>query len=196
VIDTVAILYEDERGGVRDFPLHTLVVNSVADRLGLQPAQLKHRFEDIPKKGDSKLLKACETEAPRMLHRVIVAIFDADKLHRLLKQPRDTSREELLQQLRARCSDPRLVILLLEDNVESLVSAAATCLGRDVPDQKSNTSRDKVLAAAAWAADTVRTCIREALPSFAHITEELAHQMTVVGLLALADQMGDADGNK
>ena len=156
----VAILYEDERGGVRDFPLHT-VVNTVADLAARSPAKTPH------------LLRACEKEVPRMPHRVIVAIFDADKLHRLLRRSGDTSRDELLAELRGRCSDPRLRILLLEDNTESLVAAAATCLGREAPERKSKTSRDTLLSAAAWAAQSVRACVRAAVPSFATITDEI-----------------------
>ncbi|MCA9685333.1 MAG: hypothetical protein KC457_24350 [Myxococcales bacterium] len=103
-----------------------------------------------------------------------MAIFDADKLHRLLNLSGDTPREELLGALRGRCEDPRLIILLLEENTESLLVAAATCQNKEAPARKSKTSRDALLASAAWAERAVRDCIREALPSFAKIVDELA----------------------
>lgn len=170
-----AILYEDERGPVRDYPLHNLLLNVVSDIQGVQLGHFKDQVRAVPKRGDSKLMCACTEEVPKMPEPHILAIFDADKLHRLLNRPGDTPRQALLEELRGRCPDPRLQVFLLEENTESLILAAATCLGDPTPSRKSKTSRDSIFAKAAWwRLPEVRKCIVDSVPSFGAIAEALA----------------------
>jgi len=171
----VAILYEDERGQVRDYPLHTLVVACVADALGLGSEVVSPLLRAVPKKGDSKLLKACKDEPPRMRELNVFALFDADKLHRLLKVPKDMPLPKQLAELQAQLLDPtRPRVFLLERNTETLVDAAADCLARPRPEAKSTLDRDKLLASAAWDLSRAsRDCIRTHVPSFADFLDEL-----------------------
>jgi hypothetical protein len=174
MIAAIAILYEDERGKVKHFPLHTLVCACVADAVGCGVEVIEPLLNALPMKGDSKLLAACKADIPDMRERDIFALFDADKLHRLLNQAGDTPLPVLLDLLRSKIPDPRAKIFLLERNTETLVFAAADCLERDPPPTKNKVDRDKLLASAAWdPSRSSRDCIRDKVPTFAEFIDAL-----------------------
>lgn len=161
----IPIFYEDDRGSVKGFGLHELLVACIADHLDQDQTVLRERFEAIPKKGDSKLLAACRDDVPRMREPAIVAVFDADKLHKLFGSGRP-SHDELLAELRRRCPDKRLHMFLLVSNTESVVDAVADCLKQPRPD-KDKLLRDQLLSRAAWSPTReLRDCVRRAVPSF------------------------------
>lgn len=170
----MVIFYEDQRGDEREFSLHTLVVIAIAERLGLPEALVKAQLRPFPAKGDSNLLRTCELDVPDMRERCFVALFDVDKLHRLLKLPRDSEHDVLLAALRQRCSDERLHFMLLDRNTESLVEASAECLERPLPEIKTHLVRDKLLRAVARAVPSARDCVREKVPSFAAFIDRAA----------------------
>jgi hypothetical protein len=109
----IPIFYEDDRGGVKEFGPHELLVACIADTCGQDWWAIRARFEPIPKKGDANLLKACRDDVPDMPDSLIFALFDADKLHRRLFESSRPSVEELLAELRCRCPDDRLHMFLL-----------------------------------------------------------------------------------
>lgn len=168
---TIAILYEDERGSVRDYPLHTLVCACVADRSDRSIAEIQPLLRAVPKKGDSKLLEACRQEVERMREATIFALFDADGLPRLLGKPGDTPLPELRAALRSLLPEGRLQIFVLERKTETVVEAAADCLERPRPQTKNKIDRDKLLSIGAWGSREARTCIRERVPSFASFVD-------------------------
>lgn len=170
----IAILYEDERGSVKDYPLHTLVCACIADRSSRSIAEVQTLLRAVPKKGDSKLLEACQREVERMRETTIFALFDADGLHRLLGKPGNTPLPELRAALESQLSQGRPRIYLLERKTETVVEAAADCLGRPHPQTKNKIDRDNLLASGAWASPEARTCIRERVPSFAAVGDALA----------------------
>jgi hypothetical protein len=163
----MVIFYEDQRGDEREFSLHTLVVIAVAERLGLPESQVKPQLRPFPAKGDSNLLGICEFDVPDMREHCFVALFDADKLHRLLKLPRESTPDVLLAALRQRCTDQRLHFMLLDRNTETVVDAAAECLEQPLPEAKTHLVRDKLLRALARAMPSARDCVREKVPTFA-----------------------------
>lgn len=170
----MVIFYEDQRGDEREFSLHTLVVIAIAERLGLSEVAVKAQLRPFPAKGDSNLLKTCELDVPDMREHCFVALFDVDKLHRLLKLPRDSAQDVLVAALRQRCSDERLHFMLLDRNTETLVDASAQCLERSLPPVKTHLVRDKLLRAVARAMPSVRDCVREKVPSFAAFIDRAA----------------------
>jgi hypothetical protein len=174
MIAAIAILYEDARGQAKGFPLHTLVCACIADGIGCGVEVVEPLLRPVPKNGDSKLLAACREEAPDMREKSIFALFDADKLYRLLKQPGNTALPALHGLLRSEVSDPRTQVFLLERNTETLVEAAADCLGRPRPTTKNQLDRDTLLASAARDfSRSSRDCIREKVPSFATFVDAL-----------------------
>ena len=174
----IAVLYEDSRGKVhKQFPLHKLLENTARDFAGLEQ-DYSPLADDIPKNGDSKLLHACKLEVPLMKHRHKMAIFDADKLHRLLGEPGNVPRAQLLETLQRQVLEAhnlenfQLRIFLLEDNVESLIAAAARRMKMDVP-PKDIIERYRILRKAAWDRET-RDMLARDVPSFGVIAKHLA----------------------
>lgn len=109
-----------------------------------------------------------------MREQVVLALFDADKLHRLLKQPGNTNPPVLLDLLRSQITDPRTKVFLLERNTETVVFAAADCLGRPQPQTKNKLDRDKLLASAARDSSRAsRDCIRDKVPTFAEFIDAI-----------------------
>jgi hypothetical protein len=171
---TIAILYEDERGSVKDYPLHTLVCACIADRSNRPIADVQGSLRAVPKKGDSKLLEACRQEVERMRETTIFALFDADGLARLLRKPGDTPLPELHGALASSFPEGRPRIYVLERKTETVVEATADCLERPRPQTKNKIERDKLLAIGAWGSREARACIRERVPSFAAFVDAVA----------------------
>lgn len=168
------IFYEDDWGPVKEFGLHELLVSMIADVKGSDWWTQKPRYEALPKKGDSRLLAACKEDVPDMPDAQIFALFDADKLHRLLRERGRHEPEALLTKLREQCPDVRLHLYLVIENTETVVDAVADCLGVDRP-RKNKLERDRLLLRAARApARELRDCVRDAVPSFAACADDIA----------------------
>jgi hypothetical protein len=173
-VTKLAIFYEDSRmAGSSRYPLHELVCACLADALDQPYDAIKAIGRAIPKNGDSKLLKACQIEVPNMREPMIVALFDADKMHQLLRQPGNTELETLHEQLDAKIAQPRVETFLVEKNTESIVAAAADCRDQPRPG-KNHLQRDKLLESAVWDSREQRDCIRRKVPSFARFIDALA----------------------
>jgi hypothetical protein len=168
----VPILYEDERSDIKQFGLHELIVSCIADERGQDWWELREHFDAVPLKGDSKLLAACQ-DVSEMPDSLIFAIFDSDKLHHRLFESGKPTHDDLFAELRRRCPDPRLNVFLLDQNTETVVDAAADCLGVPRPD-KDKLFRDRILNRVATGARQIRDCIREAVPSFDHCVRQIA----------------------
>lgn len=165
----IYVLYEDRRGPVAQFGPHELLVSAVADDLGEDRAKVKDVIHAMPKKGDSNLLKACTQEVTRIGAggEPVVAVFDDDRVRRLLKLPHETPKRAVAAQILADSSGKaQLIIRLLHANTESLVDACATCLGYKEAPKKHPDARDKVLNAAAWDTPDLRRRVRERVPTF------------------------------
>jgi hypothetical protein len=167
----IPIFYEDE-WGFSQFGLHEVIVSCIADLTGLERFALRKCFSPNPKKGAGKLLAFCSTDIERWPHRLSFAIFDADKLHKLLYPSGRPTTDVLHAELRRRCPDP-LHPFLLEDNTETVVDAAARCLNEPTP-AKNKLLRDRMLNRVASGAPQLRDCIRAAVPSFDHCVRYIA----------------------
>jgi hypothetical protein len=165
----IYILYEDQRGPTTQFGPHELLMSCVADALDVPRRDLRDRLRAIPLKGDSNLLANCHRRTAAIAPRgePVVALFDDDKIRRLLKLPASTSKQDVamnvLTQSRA---EWQLVVWLLQDNIDTLVEAAASCIGRP-PGAKSPTARDRILLSIAWGPREQRDGLGRLVPSFA-----------------------------
>lgn len=181
----IAVLYEDARAMAKGFALHDLLVACVADLHGLseygpERQALGQRLRAVPKKGSHKLLTACVKQVPDMPEAVVFALFDADKLHRLLLPSGNPGLPALEVELRKRCPDPKLRVHVLVENTESVVDAAALALGVPVPPQKSHLSREGLLQRAAWREPAqIRRAIIDAVPSFAALVEAVEAELAL-----------------
>ena len=181
---TVAVFYEDSRAvGAPRFPLHDLTLACVADLTGLPDwRKLDPYIDAIPKKGNTKVLRACKTDAPRMKPPHILAVLDGDKLHHLFPTlARAACKRDVHVAFRAEVSDARVEIAVLDDNVESLISALHACglastafhaaLAKDVD------ARDRVLAAAAVQVGSVRAGLLGSVRSYRRLVERIVRYL-------------------
>ena len=125
------ILYEDQAadGPVREYGPHRLVTQCVSDRLGVDHWTLKH-VEGVPKKGAGNIRRHCQRDPPPLGKdgRVQFAVYDEDKIREQVKLPFQACKGEVKQKLRGECPwGDRLVIVLLEKNIETVVSAICEC---------------------------------------------------------------------
>lgn len=172
----IRVFYEDQAAGpVKQFGPHLLLCACVGDRVAATPWELQHRIDGQPKKGDSKLLTACERHAKRQLDEVVFALFDSDRLHHLpLGVEKGRPIEDFRRALEDRIGSPKIRPFVLERNLETLVRAAADCLEPPVlgPVPKRHNERDKIFArSATHHRRSVRDCITTRVPSFAALVE-------------------------
>jgi hypothetical protein len=172
----VRVYYEDSWGEAKQFGLHELLVACVADILDIAPWELKHEYEAWPTNGNAKLLAVCRDQVPRMPDPIVIAVFDADKLHKLLFASGRPPEADIIVELRRRCPDPRLHIFLLTQNTETVVDAATDCLGIERV-EKDPISRDRQLNLAAGIR-SVRDCIISVVPSLAACVAAIARLVT------------------
>jgi hypothetical protein len=186
----VCVLYEDQRGPRQGFGLHALVKSCVSDALAGQPRHLieKALSDYRPLKGYANLLKACREELDLIASDgcPVVAVFDNDQIRHLLKLPQKAPDERVIQEIRKGGSkSDRLFVLLLKQNMESVLHAAHECDPSIDPHRielatarKDLLERDAILASlTSERLRAVRDCIRQKLPSFQMLVELLCRHM-------------------
>jgi hypothetical protein len=181
----IVILYEDQRGPTKDFGLHKLVEACVFDVIHGERHLLGRALEGRPMKGDSQLLKSCREDVADISPggHPVFAVFDNDKVRRLLKLPREADEETVVQAIKKGATAPdQLAIVLIEKNMESVVEAAGACdpsLGAGILDdalrKKNLAARDIVLKEPAKGGKrSVRDCILDKVPSLKRLIDQCA----------------------
>lgn len=183
-MSTIAVYYEDQASGgnIQEFQPHNLVCGCVADRLGWSVFEVRERLRGEPKKGRDKLLAACQRMATSPgWHGELVAIYDADRVAAAVGLARGIDDASVLAELRRRAPSPRIHPFLLHERLETVVDAAAECLGWDDPPPplpKNLMLRDRVLKRTAFARfRAARDCVLAAVPSLAEIVCFLADRL-------------------
>lgn len=186
----VCVLYEDQRGPTKGFGLHELVKACVSDALPEQPRwRVNTALEDVrPLKGDTKLLEACRRDIDLIASdgRSVVAVFDNDKIRKLLKLAARAPDEAVVQAiLKGGKGAERLSIVLLKQNMESVIEAAAQCDKSIDPNRiklavrhKDPLERDILLTElASDRSRPTRDCMLGALPSLQQFVALLCRLM-------------------
>lgn len=180
----IVVYYEDQAAGgdIQEFQPHNLVCGCVADRLGHSIHHVRAQLRGEPKKGRDKLLSACQRIAAEPGWDVdVVAIYDADRIASALGLIRGTEDAVMLAELRRRAPSPRIHPFLLHERLETVVDAAAECLGWNDPRPplpKDVMLRDRVLKRAAFSqARAPRDCVQAAVPSLGSIVEFVADRL-------------------
>lgn len=189
----ITVLYEDAAadGLVKDYGPHVLVCRCVGDRLDKERWELL-QLEGVPKKGASKLRTECRRIPPQVGRdgRRVVAVYDADRIHKDVKLPATACKTQVKEILRGECAfGERLTVVFLERNIETVVEAVCRCapveedLRRLAIDRKDRNARDIVLKKAST--PEIRACVLRAVPSLAYLIDklvaELAGSMTTSG---------------
>jgi hypothetical protein len=179
----VTILYEDSAadGDVRNYGPHRLVVQCVADRLGVQAWELR-TLTPVPKRSASKLRNECK-RIPARFGRDgswIIAVYDSDRIRPGLGLDSSCCKALVRERLRDECAwGEHLGVVLLERNVESLIEAVQRCSPTLVDEgtwkaalAKKLNARDIVLGKAAKPPQVqIRACVLREVPSLAYLIE-------------------------
>lgn len=182
----VTILYEDQLNKStrpEEFGPHLLLIACVWDEIDGKHHELAKAMKDCrPMKGSSKLLGTCKKDIEDITRdgRNALAVFDRDRAAHLLHLPRESSDEDIISSIMEACGLPeRLYVLLLEENIESLIRAAGEC-DRSISREKiakalckKMNERDLVFRAV-FKQDKrdIRNCILEEVPSFREIVKQ------------------------
>lgn len=188
----LTILYEDQRGPRQGFGLHALVKACVFDAVNGD----RHRFEEAlkdarPMKGADKLLRTCREEIDLIAAdgRSVVALFDNDKIRQHLKLPQSASAERVRKEILKGCRAPEhLFVVLLEENTESVLDAAAVCAPaidrariERASKRKDALERDAVLIELSRERERpTRACILAKVPSFRAFVELICEKLRAV----------------
>jgi hypothetical protein len=188
----ITILYEDSAadGPVKEYGPHLLVRQCVADRLGKSPWELS-TLEGMPRNGASNIVKDCRRVPPQIGRdgRLVVAVYDADKIHREVnnlqrevKLPAGACKRDIKPILRAACAwQERLVIVFLEENIETVLEAVCACaavsveLRRLAVERKQRNERDIVLRKILGPSDrALRDAVLQRVQSLGYLVDKVA----------------------
>ncbi len=179
------VLYEDSMVAGTDFKPHAFVLRCLHDDLGGQLWEWEHRVGCRPMNGSSKLRAECRTLLPRVAgHAEIVAVYDHDKVHKLLKLSKAELGPRKAADILAEGCQPRekLKVVFLEDNLETVLTAIGTCsagaIAVDDAIRKDRNARDIVFQRAAQEASrALRTAVRKSVPSFDYLIRDLTKRV-------------------
>jgi hypothetical protein len=173
------ILYEDQQGANGQFGLHKFVMSCVFDAINGERHLIERRVEGRPLKGDSKLLESTRRDLNRIAAdgRRVIAVFDNDRIRRLLKLPSTATDEDVCEAVKTDCEGDRtlLTVALLKENTESVLKAARECnpeieqpLFEQAVTHKELFARDILFTSISRSAKrAVRDCILAKMPSMA-----------------------------
>jgi hypothetical protein len=177
----VIVLYEDQRQAkTSSFGPHELVKACVFDRVDGDRDKFEAALREYrPLKGNSRVLEHCrrlDRIATRGQH--VIAVFDGDQMWRILNLPKSVSSKEIAQTVKGLSDLPdKLTVVLLDKNVESLLSAAMKCspviaARYSSENLKSPLMRDRILGIAAREPSLRQQLLAE-VPSLATLCDEL-----------------------
>lgn len=180
----IVILYEDS-GYKGEFGLHRFVLTCLHDQIHerFSTWKLKKLVEGIPKKGDSKLLAACQHDLERMASRgqPVFAVFDGDKIRRLLGLESDACVPSIVDRFREQCGGlaPRLNVI--HDNTETILHLIVDEMRGEIPERlidrainkKKTQDRDRIFERVSKrSARRIRSAVLEKCPSLKRLVDQ------------------------
>jgi len=169
----ITILWEDQRGAAgKRFGPHELLLSCVDDDLHCGRDFFAELVIGAPKKGSGKILQALKQDLPRLLKSgPVCAVLDRDRVLDLWPASRrPPGCSSGIRSAIVRDAPGEYGLVLLENNIESVVAACHKHLGSVMPrDKPSPEARDEVLFKAAWASADARSSIRQTMPTFDRI---------------------------
>ncbi|KYF52765.1 hypothetical protein BE04_47620 [Sorangium cellulosum] len=187
---SVTILYEEQRAHGNSFGLHTLVKTCVHDALNGDRYRIEKMLADArPLKGVQNVLRACREELDLIAidGRDVIAVIDNDAIRHHLKLPRTASHARVEQEIRRGSRAPdRLAIVLLVQNTESVLKAAAECDASLDPkrveravEHKDMLERDAIfLELSRERARPLRDCVLGRMPSLRTLFDLLVSKLS------------------
>ena len=172
----VIVLFEDSRSPAAKTALDDLLISCVADTLDVEDRQALRRCLEVRLcKGNHNLLDDCRhVDDIARRGELVVAVFDDDKVRRLLSLPARAPQNQVEAAIKKGCPNPAgLEVVLLDKNMETLLRAARDChvqatdeIWTSAIQRKRLNARDQILKKLAFGARTFRDCVRKRLRSF------------------------------
>ncbi len=172
----VTVLWEDQRGGPeKGFGPHELLVSCVADELSCDRWVVDKRkaIRSVPLKGRDNVVAFLKTKLSLLSNDAVCVVLDRDKVLDIWSGKEGPSdciasiKQALIEE-----APGKYELVLLVDNVESLVKAGCEAAGLSLPPTKPNpTGRDQLLRPAVHGQRKVRDRVREDVPSFNRIVK-------------------------
>lgn len=178
----VTVLWEDQSSSIRaGFGPHELLVSCLADELPIGRNTIKNLVESNPRKGNGNVRASLKKDLTKLSNSgPVIAVLDRDKILDLWKKPGPPP-ADCWKEIDARMKSEapgEYRLLLIEQNIESLLEAACASLSQPVPEKKPNPNeRDAILNSAAWHNAAVRDDIRQRCPSFDRIVCRVAEAL-------------------
>lgn len=172
----IRILWEDSRQLARPkiYGPDQILAACVADDLRCDYKAAFALFESEPLNGNGNVKRRLARDAHALGITPLCAVFDRDKISALF--PNSTScKSGICTSIRSTISG-NYYLVLLHDNMETLVSAACNVLGAPVPQKKLPSERDGILARLAFNGTvSERTDVRNAVDGFDRLVKWVAN---------------------
>ncbi|HWN71056.1 MAG TPA: hypothetical protein VNM90_25610 [Haliangium sp.] len=156
-------------------------MSCVADERQCSRDEVKEHIVSAPKKGNGTVIKALKQDLDK-LHGPVYAVLDRDKILELW--PPGERPPACLSGIRKAMADKApgsYDLILLSENVETLVTACCHAAGDGVPRSKpSPDERDRILGKLAWGDANARGNVRNAVPSFERLVGRVASRLSTV----------------
>lgn len=177
------VLYEDNAGAQpQNFGPHALLLACLADRVGRPVRSLKGQVVGVPKKGNGNVKRALERDAEDLANRgPLFAVFDDDQVRRCYGLEKDACRPAVLAAIKG--DPPKSVeVILIEENIESLIAACRQVLGRLPSSQKPKPAeRDEILQEVARGSRDRRHAVLQRCPTFTRLVEKVLPSLGLEG---------------
>jgi hypothetical protein len=157
----ITVLWEDQRGGImKGFGPHELLVSCVADELRCQRHLVTTYIVPAPRKGNGNVIRTLKQDLSKLSRSGPASCLSGIRAAVSVSAPGDYE------------------LILLDENVETLVTACCGAIGSIAPVAKpSPDERDRLLGRAAWAAANVRGRVRRDVPSFNRLVQWVAKKV-------------------
>lgn len=176
----ITVLWEDARGGQqKGFGPHALLLQCVADDLGVRAKALEERVVGRPLKGNGNVRQKVIAEGKQLARRgIFFAVLDEDKVRSPSLAPGTPAGPCLgpvVKHVRAHLELLALVhvnLRLLVRNTETLLADVGAVTGKPPPDRKDPNTRDAFIGGSGLldpAGRAKRAALRTRNPSFGRL---------------------------
>jgi hypothetical protein len=177
-VAAVDVFYEDSRAGGSRFIPHDVAMFCAWDLKGGSnagdPWLFAKRAEPFPMNGNSKVVGALERGAGVRRGAPTIVVLDHDKVRGLFALDAAACKADVLAELRKRQSSPLLHVVLLEQNLESILEAFHRCAGSTGGPKPTPVERDGLLGRCLdESATRLRACIMQQMPSFQRLVDRI-----------------------
>jgi len=139
----ITIFYEDSvrpKSHPRDFGFHRFVMTCIFDRIDQDRPDLENACTCNPRNGSSEILKSIRNDIEYISRdgRNVVAVFDHDKVTKLLKIDKETRDDVIIEKIKGECPLPdKLHVFLIRENLESVIENIERCDQSNLIDRKT-----------------------------------------------------------